>query len=91
MLKIAARLTNDAAGVGSWFLFESPAGARRTVPGSFDLDDLELDDVSAGEEGEDGDGLAYGGVDSEEDDDGEDDFGVPLRSPVRRLASRGLS
>ncbi|KAK6430713.1 hypothetical protein LTR95_013132 [Oleoguttula sp. CCFEE 5521] len=52
---------------GSVFLVESPQGQRGKVPGSFHLDELD-DDGMEEWEGEEGD---------------EDDFGVPLRSPVR--------
>ncbi|OQO11657.1 hypothetical protein B0A48_03384 [Cryoendolithus antarcticus] len=52
---------------GSVFLVESPQGQRGKVPGSFHLDELDDDGVEEWE-GEEGD---------------EDDFGVPLRSPVR--------
>ena len=71
MLRIAARFANGAFGVGSGFVIASPAGSKH-VPGSFNLESLDADEL-------DGD---------EEVDWGEDDFGVPLRSPIR-LAKRG--
>ncbi|KAK4892691.1 hypothetical protein LTR27_008790 [Elasticomyces elasticus] len=97
MLRIAKRLREDTLSFGSSFVFQSPAGSRKVVPGSFDLDDLEgwgdVDDdasVVPGIPGNDHD------VESEdEDDEGlveleeEDDFGVPLRSPVW-LANMGF-
>ncbi|KAK4947182.1 hypothetical protein LTR10_013954 [Elasticomyces elasticus] len=94
MLRIAARLTEDTLSFGSSFVFQSPAGSRKVVPGSFDLDDLE----GWGDVGEDvGVGLGGSGDGSEdEEDEGlveleeEDDFGVPLRSPVR-LAKMGFA
>ncbi|KAH9841299.1 Inheritance of peroxisomes protein 1 [Teratosphaeria destructans] len=71
MLRIAARIASGT--FGSVFLVESPRGHRR-VPGSFDLRSLDDDEL--------------GVHDGEETLDGwdEDDFGVPLRSPIR-LAS----
>lgn len=65
MLKIAARFTDGAFGTGSVFLVESPVGSPRRVPGSFYVDEEDMDE-----------GLVYG-------EEAEDDFGVPLRSPVR--------
>jgi len=70
MLRIAARFTNGAFGVGSSFVIESPAGSKH-VPGSFNLESVDADDF----------------VDEIEAD--EDDFGVPLRSPVRLAALGG--
>ena len=71
MLRIAARFANGA--LGSSFVIASPDGGRKSVPGSFDLEDVD-GDWGQGEAGE-------------EREDEEDDFGVPLRSPVR-LAAR---
>ncbi|KAK5714519.1 hypothetical protein LTR15_010701 [Elasticomyces elasticus] len=97
MLRIAARLTEDTLSFGSSFVFQSPVGSRKVVPGSFDLDDLEgwgdvegSDGVAGIGGGEGGDG----GSEDEEDEglgglEEEDDFGVPLRSPVR-LAKMGF-
>ncbi|KAM3413934.1 hypothetical protein BST61_g10605 [Cercospora zeina] len=68
MLKIAARFAKGA--FPKALLFESPAGMPKRVPGSFDLDDSDIEHD----------------FDSEVEDlsdDGEDDFGVPLRSPIR--------
>ncbi|KAK3068928.1 hypothetical protein LTR53_013127 [Teratosphaeriaceae sp. CCFEE 6253] len=102
MLKIAARLSADTLALGSGLIFQSPAGSKR-VPGSYDLESLDAEDLD-GEEREDGydgqSGLDHGESrqagsvraeqtrDASEEDDDEDDFGVPLRSPVRlaRLA-----
>ncbi|KAK3622149.1 hypothetical protein LTR56_022375 [Elasticomyces elasticus] len=92
MLRIAKRLREDTFSFGAGFVFQSPAGSRKVVPGSFDLDDL--DDLEGwGDVGEDvGVGLGSPGDDhdvgsEDEEDEGlveeEDDFGVPLRSPVR--------
>ncbi|CAK4032155.1 hypothetical protein DOTSEDRAFT_72910 [Lecanosticta acicola] len=69
MLRIAARFAKGA--FPRSLLFESPAGASKRVPGSFDLDGSDVED------------FAY------DDDigDWEDDFGVPLRSPVRLAAA----
>ncbi|KAK0363052.1 hypothetical protein LTR91_005878 [Friedmanniomyces endolithicus] len=80
MLKIAARLTGDTLAFGASFVFQSPAGSKR-VPGSFDLESLDAEDL----EGMEGAGE---GEEEEEEEEGEDDFGVPLRSPVR-LANVG--
>jgi hypothetical protein len=73
MLRIAARF---AKGVFPHALiFESPAGMPKRVPGSFDLDGSDVEDL---DEDDDDAGL------SQDEFDGEDDFGVPLRpSPVR--------
>ncbi|KAK5718842.1 hypothetical protein LTR17_015607 [Elasticomyces elasticus] len=99
MLRIAARLTEDTLSFGSSFVFQSPAGSRKVVPGSFDLDDLEgWGDVDGGEDvgGVGLGGSGDGGEESEDEDseeglvEEEDDFGVPLRSPVR-LASRHMN
>lgn len=68
MLKIAARFAKGA--FPKALLFESPAGMPKHVPGSFDLDDSDIEhdfDTEA----------------EDLSDDGEDDFGVPLRSPIR--------
>lgn len=67
MLRIAARFSSGAFGSNSMFFVESPVGSPRRVPGSFYLEDEEEQ-----------------GWKSEEDEDcDEDDFGVPLKSPVR--------
>ncbi|KAF2770359.1 hypothetical protein EJ03DRAFT_326491 [Teratosphaeria nubilosa] len=71
MLRIAARFASGT--FGSVFLVESPRGHRR-VPGSFDLRSLDDDECGLHDGEESLDGW------------GEDDFGVPLRSPIR-LAS----
>lgn len=71
MLKIAARFANGAFGSG--FVVESPAGSKH-VPGSFNLESVDADEL----EGEE-----------EEEVWEEDDFGVPLRSPIR-LAAVGV-
>ncbi|KAI5364161.1 putative inheritance of peroxisomes protein [Septoria linicola] len=69
MLKIAARFAKGA--FPKALLFESPVGMPKRIPGSFDLDDSDIEEE----------------FDSEgELDEDEDDFGVPLRSPIR-LAS----
>ncbi|EME41963.1 hypothetical protein DOTSEDRAFT_72910 [Dothistroma septosporum NZE10] len=57
---------------GAFPFFESPRGMARKVPGSFDL---------AGSDVEDLDGLDY-----DDGEWGEDDFGVPIRSPIRLRA-----
>ncbi|TKA83258.1 hypothetical protein B0A55_00780 [Friedmanniomyces simplex] len=100
MLKIAARLTNETLAFGAGFIFQSPAGSKR-VPGSFDLESLDAEDLEGmveGEEEEEQDGggegeWGGGGGDGlvEEEGEGEDDFGVPLRSPIRlaRLGGAG--
>ncbi|EMC95687.1 hypothetical protein BAUCODRAFT_499032 [Baudoinia panamericana UAMH 10762] len=67
MLRIAARFTSGALGFGSWFVVESPRGHKR-VPGSFNLESIDADDLEG---------------DNELEEWEEDDFGVPLRSPVR--------
>ncbi|KAK5138078.1 hypothetical protein LTR08_005876 [Meristemomyces frigidus] len=73
MLRIAARFASQ----GRFnFVIASPAGAKQRVPGSFDLGDLDTED-EGGDEGGEGEGWR------EEDGEGEDDFGVPLRSPIR--------
>ncbi|KAK3671749.1 hypothetical protein LTR78_008294 [Recurvomyces mirabilis] len=72
MLRIAARFTSGAMGFSSYLVYESPAGTKR-VPGSFNLESLDADDLAYGE---------YNELDEWE----EDDFGVPLRSPVRLVA-----
>lgn len=76
MLRIAARF---AKGVfPKSLLYESPRGERRRVPGSFDLNESDDD---------------YGLSDDEEslgDEEWEDDFGVPLNSPVRLSSAAGL-
>ncbi|KAK5693763.1 hypothetical protein LTR17_025044 [Elasticomyces elasticus] len=96
MLRIAKRMREDTVSFGSSFVFQSPVGSRKVVPGSFDLDDLE----GWGDVGDDaGVGLGGSGDDhdvgsEDEKNEGlveeEDDFGVPLRSPVR-LASRHMN
>ncbi|KAK5687596.1 hypothetical protein LTS10_001736 [Elasticomyces elasticus] len=99
MLRIAKRMREDTLSFGSSFVFQSPAGSRKVVPGSFDLNDL--DDLEGwGDVGEDvgvglgGSGEGGDGSEDEEDEglvdlEEEDDFGVPLRSPVR-LAGRHM-
>ena len=69
MLQIAARYADAAFGMNSMFYVESPNDSPKRVPGSYYLD---------------------GDLDDDDDDDvrdlepdSEDDFGVPLRSPVR--------
>ncbi|KAK5705354.1 hypothetical protein LTR97_002472 [Elasticomyces elasticus] len=95
MLRIAARLTEDTLSFGSSFVFQSPVGSRKVVPGSFDLDDLEgWGDVGVEEDAGVGLGCSGEGGEDEEDEglgglEEEDDFGVPLRSPVR-LAKMGF-
>ena len=80
MLKIAARYADAAFGMGSPFYVQSLAGEREGagVPGSFVLVGEDL-------------GVASDD-DSEEGEWEEDDFGVPLRSPVRiaGLGGEGL-
>jgi len=70
MLRIAARFSSGAFGSHSMFFVESPVGSPRRVPGSFYLEDEEDRGWKSEEE------------ENVEDWD-EDDFGVPLRSPVR--------
>ncbi len=77
MLQIAARYADAAFGVNSMFYVESPAGEPRIVPGSYHLEDLR--DLDEGEWGDE----------EGEDEDGMDDFGVPLRSPVRLAGRKG--
>ncbi|KAM0719103.1 hypothetical protein Q7P37_005008 [Cladosporium fusiforme] len=67
MLRIAARFSSGAFGSSSMFFVESPVGSPRRVPGSFYLED---EDPSWKSE-------------EDEEDWEEDDFGVPLKSPVR--------
>lgn len=69
MLRIAARFAKGA--FPRSLLYESPAGASKRVPGSFDLEGSDIEDF---------------GLDEEIGDWEEDDFGVPLRSPVRLAA-----
>ncbi|KAK3643839.1 hypothetical protein LTR56_009933 [Elasticomyces elasticus] len=98
MLRIAARLTEDTLSFGSSFVFQSPVGSRKVVPGSFDLDDLEGSGDVEGSDGVVGLGGVEGGDGGSEDEEDEgsggleeeDDFGVPLRSPVR-LANMGFA
>lgn len=74
MLRIASRFANGAFGVDSMFYVETPAGTPRRPPGSYRL---EADYVEESDE-------------EFEEELEEDDFGVPLNSPVR-LASRSDS
>ncbi|KAK6388562.1 hypothetical protein LTR65_007718 [Meristemomyces frigidus] len=74
MLRIAARFANGA--FGSSFVVASPAGSKH-VPGSFNLESIDADEL----EGE--------GEEEEEEWEEEDDFGVPLRSPIRLAALSG--
>jgi hypothetical protein len=76
MLKIAARFADGAMGFGSYLVYQSPAGSKR-VPGSFNLESIDADDF-------DDDRNAQEQLEGWEDD--EDDFGVPLRSPIRLAA-----
>jgi hypothetical protein len=71
MLRIAARFSSGAFGSHSMFFVESPIGSPRRVPGSFYLEDEEDRGWKSEEEEE------------EVEEWDEDDFGVPLRSPVR--------
>ena len=75
MLRIAARFAKGTFGVDSMFYVESPAGLHGRVPGSYVVFE---------------DGEVEGDVESEGELDEweEDDFGVPLRSPVRLAARR---
>ena len=73
MLKIAAQVGKGALGFGRAFVFETPRGSK-IVPGSFNLESLDAEDF----EDEDESHL----------NEDEDDFGVPLRSPVRLAAAR---
>ena len=68
MLRIAARISSGAFGSNSMFFVESPIGSPRRIPGSFYLEDEEDRGWKSEEEEEDWE---------------EDDFGVPLKSPVR--------
>lgn len=81
MLRIAARFTNGALGFGQSFVVETPRGHKR-VPGSFDLRSVDADDFED-------ETVEEPGLEEWE----EDDFGVPLRSPVRlaQMASAGES
>ncbi|KXT11404.1 hypothetical protein AC579_216 [Pseudocercospora musae] len=56
-------------------LYESPPGMRKHIPGSFDLDGSDVDFLDESED----DGSA-----------GEDDFGVPLKSPIRMMSSEAV-
>ncbi|KXT04099.1 hypothetical protein AC578_4910 [Pseudocercospora eumusae] len=56
-------------------LYESPPGTKKHIPGSFDLDGSDVDFLDESED----DGSA-----------GEDDFGVPLRSPIRMMSSEAV-
>ncbi|KAI6794867.1 hypothetical protein KC361_g5360 [Hortaea werneckii] len=67
MLRIAARISGRAFGSSS-FIIASPAGSKH-VPGSFNLESIDADEL------DDEDGTVG--------DWAEDDFGVPLQSPVR--------
>ncbi|QIW98840.1 hypothetical protein AMS68_004358 [Peltaster fructicola] len=67
MLRIAARFANGT--FGSMFFVESPSGASRRIPGSFEVNDDSFDE-----------GIS----------DDEDDFGVPLHSPIRLAAFKSL-
>ena len=77
MLRIAARFAKGTFGVDSMFYVESPREMRGMVPGSYQV-------------------LASGEVVGEEVDEEvleeweEDDFGVPLRSPVRLTSMSSL-
>jgi hypothetical protein len=71
MLRIAARFSSGTFGTHSMFFVESPIGSPRRVPGSFYLEDEEDRGWKSEEEEE------------RVEDWDEDDFGVPLRSPVR--------
>lgn len=73
MLRIAARFARGA--FPSVLLFESPVDMPKRVPGSFDLDGSDVEDVDP-DVGADWD---------------EDDFGVPLHSPVRKASARSFS
>jgi hypothetical protein len=70
MLRIAARFSSGTFGSHSMFFVESPIGSPRRVPGSFYLEDEEDRGWKSEEE-------------EQVEDWDEDDFGVPLRSPVR--------
>jgi hypothetical protein len=73
MLKIAARI---ARGVfPKSLIFNTPKGTARRVPGSFDLDGSDVESFDGSEDEMELD-----------DEDTEDDFGVPMRSPVRLAA-----
>lgn len=78
MLRIAARFAKGTFGVDSMFYVESPVTSRGRVPGSYqiwangEIEGAAVDDDADGEELEEWE---------------EDDFGVPLRGPVR-LGSR---
>ncbi|KAF7190650.1 hypothetical protein HII31_07809 [Pseudocercospora fuligena] len=56
-------------------LYESPPGMKKHIPGSFDLDGSDVEFLDESED----DGSA-----------GEDDFGVPLRSPIRMMSSEAV-
>ncbi|EME80977.1 uncharacterized protein MYCFIDRAFT_76923 [Pseudocercospora fijiensis CIRAD86] len=56
-------------------LYESPRGMKKHIPGSFDLDGSDVEFLDESEE----DGSA-----------GEDDFGVPLRNPIRMMSSEAM-
>ncbi|KJX92857.1 hypothetical protein TI39_contig5817g00017 [Zymoseptoria brevis] len=72
MLKIAARFARGV--IPRSLVWRSPKGSGRRIPGSFDLDDSEVDDFWASE-----DEIA-------EFEDMEDDFGVRIGSPVSLAA-----
>lgn len=74
MLKIAARFAKGT--FRNTLLYESPPGMKKRIPGSFDLDASDLEDFES--------------EDDELEGSGEDDFGVPLRSPVRMMSSEAV-
>ena len=77
MLHIAARFAKSAFGVDSMFYVESPMNEQGRVPGSYRL---KVDGETALN---DDDAL-------DDSDWEEDDFGVPLRSPVRLAGMEGV-
>lgn len=79
MLRIAARFAKGAFGVESMFYVESPAGSRGRVPGSYHV--LENGDIQ---------GLRLETEEDDELEEWEDDFGVPLRGPVRLASMSSL-
>ena len=81
MLRIAARFAKGAFGVDGVFYVESPADVRGRVPGSYQ--------VFANGEVEGLDGLHLEREEELEEWE-EDDFGVPLRSPVRLASMSSL-
>ena len=66
MLRIAARFANGAFGVDSMFYVESPIDSPRQLPGSYQLQGNDVEELDSDFE--------------------EDDFGVPLNSPVRLIS-----